>query len=89
MQFYDAAEKKATKITAAAAKDGAFPCSPEDQANSCQLRFEIHPDHAEYTNKVGTSRSYVENQCKCALDGKLDSGYCSTTLGTDKYKKAV
>ena len=86
MEFYEAATKKVTKIEG---KDGAYACSPEDQANTCRLRFAIDDTYKAYVNKADTSRSYVENQCKCALDGKEASGYCSSTLGTGKYKKAV
>jgi len=86
MMYYNAADKKSTKLEKI---NGAYRCSPEDQANLCQLHFQIAPEHKTYTEAVGTSRGYVENQCKCALDGDTDSGYCSSTLGTDKYRKAV
>jgi len=86
MMYYDATTKKTTKLKEV---DGAYKCSPEDQANVCQLRFKIDPAYDEYTDATGTSRGYVENQCKCALDGGVDSGYCTSTLGTDKYRKAV
>jgi len=38
MDYYDATTKKASKMEEI---DGAYPCSPEDQANVCQLRFKI------------------------------------------------
>lgn len=34
-------------------------------------------------------RDYVNNDCKCALDGKATSGYCSSIVGTDMYEKGV
>lgn len=87
MMYYDDEEKKSTELKPT--ENGAYKCNPEKQQNVCQLHFNIAPEHKEYTEAKGTTRGYVENQCKCALDGGADSGYCSATLGTDKYTKAV
>ena len=91
MEFYEATTKKVTDLKETELGSGAYRCSPEDQANTCRLRFTIYPKIAPdtYVNKDDTSRAYVENQCKCALDGKETSGYCASTLGTPKYRKAV
>lgn len=85
--YFEAATKKASELEATT--NGAYACSPEAQANTCQLHFDVAKEHEGYTLAAGTSRAYVKNQCKCALDGKGDSGYCSSTLGTEKYRKAV
>lgn len=36
-----------------------------------------------------STRNKVKNDCKCALDGKPNSGYCSAVIGTEHYEKAV
>ena len=73
-----------------------YACDPSDQAKTCKLKFEVYDDADKaYLEKSGTSRSFVENQCKCALDGFSDKktglqhGFCSSLLGTDYYRNAM
>lgn len=48
-----------------------FKCNPYDQTKKCQLYFNIEDDDLKYVNDQagGTQRGFVENRCKCALDG--------------------
>ena len=73
-----------------------YACDPSDQTKTCKLIFEIYGDEDNaYVTKSGTKRGFVENQCKCALDGFKDPatgvqhGFCSTLLGTDHYRNAM
>lgn len=64
-----------------------FACNATNQNFTCQLFFNIEDEDKGYTEKE--KRSYVTNQCKCALDGKNTTGYCSNVMGTLKYQRAV
>ena len=64
-----------------------FPCNASYQNYSCELYFNIDAEDIAYSNQ--TTRRFVENQCKCALTGNETLGYCSSVLGTKKYRRAV
>lgn len=68
-----------------------FPCNPQNQDDKCKLYFDVMgtKEEIDYTNLEGSSRGYVENQCKCALTSDPTEGYCSSVLGHDKYRKAM
>ena len=66
------------------------PCNPQDQKKKCRLFYEVHADDAGSNGyRTEGTRGYVENDCKCALDGRTDGGYCESQLGTLLYKRAV
>lgn len=66
------------------------PCDPSDQEKKCRLFYQVRDDDksSEAYRKEG-SRLYVENDCKCALDGRVNGGYCQSMLGTELYQRAV
>ena len=64
-----------------------FRCSPTLQTKKCQLFFNIDEEDEAYTLQGG--RSFVTNECKCSLDGDKASGYCASTVGTEKYGRAM
>ena len=73
-----------------------YACDPSDQKKTCKLKFEIYGEEDQkYMEKAGTQRGFVQNQCKCALDGFKDPetgaqhGYCSSLLGTEHYRQAM
>ena len=73
-----------------------YSCDPSDQKKVCKIKFEVYDDEDQkYLDKAGTQRSFVENRCKCALDGFKDkltgaqNGYCSSLLGTELYRQAM
>lgn len=57
-----------------------FPCNPQDQNKKCMLYFNVDPEDKGYS--MNESRYFVQNQCKCALNGNSTAGYCSNVLGT-------
>ena len=75
--------------------DDTFPCDPTNQEKKCELHFVIDDADAGVTDLLAKTgkHGYVENDCKCSLQ-KPDSpgyqmGYCSTVLGTEKYRRAM
>lgn len=69
-----------------------YKCDPSNQDLSCALHFNIDADDDAFTKADESlyTRSFVKNQCKCALDGELDdnnqaknNGYCSSVIGTE------
>jgi len=66
-----------------------YKCDPRDQSKKCELFFDIDEEDKAYTEAEGMKRNIVQNQCKCALDGNLDSGYCSSLIGSLLYERAM
>lgn len=68
-----------------------YVCDPSNQANFCELYFDVDEADELFTlaNPTTYTRSFVKNQCKCALDGDIKSGFCSSMLGTLKYERAT
>mmetsp|Transcript_36166 Transcript_36166/g.55537 ORF Transcript_36166/g.55537 Transcript_36166/m.55537 type:complete len:118 (+) Transcript_36166:367-720(+) len=64
-----------------------FECNATSREYQCELFFEVYDEDAAYTNEA--KRNYFPNSCKCALDGKKSSGYCSSLMGTEKYRNAM
>ena len=64
-----------------------FKCNPTDPKVKCKLYIQISEDDKD--NSYSSTRDFVQNDCKCALDGEKDSGYCSLIVGTEWYEKGV
>lgn len=68
-----------------------YKCNPTNPKKKCELHIAINEDDQKDTAIMDyvKGRDFVENDCKCALDGIVDSGYCSMIIGTEQYEKAV
>jgi hypothetical protein len=66
-----------------------FECDPTDQSFKCHLFFEVDDEDRNFTDAEGMSRNFVTNQCKCALDGSPNRGYCSSVIGSMNYRRAM
>ena len=66
-----------------------FACSPKDQTKFCALYYNIHEDDATGSYLKAGTRLFAKNQCRCALNGKIGDGYCSSILGSNHYRRAV
>lgn len=64
-----------------------FACDPVNQEIQCQLYFNIWDEDQEFT--VQHSRYFVKNQCRCALNGESEAGFCSSVIGTQKMQRAL
>ena len=61
-----------------------YPCNPTQIDKKCELHFEIYDGDNDYVEEDGKKRNFVENQCKCALDGKTNNGDCSSFKDKEK-----
>lgn len=71
-------------------KSSSNPCDPSDQEKKCRLYYDVHADDTSSdAYRAEGTRLYVENDCKCALDGRENGGYCQSMLGTELHRRAV
>ena len=64
-----------------------YACNPTDYKKKCELYFQVALEDANL-DYIKT-RNKGDNECKCALDGRVNSGYCSSLAGTEMYTKAI
>lgn len=66
-----------------------FACNATETDMHCKFYYEFEDGDKSFVQDNTAKREFISNECKCALDGRNNSGYCSFVAGTKHYERTV